>query len=259
MSATAAQIPLMIISVPPGPLEHEPNDWDEADENADASQQAQPELLRRFVQQRCAAIRQRLPIDKSKDDGDEVAERREDEEARVALGGLEMAGDAEPHEEADVHAGVVPEKSSFAARVLRREALREHHVNAGDVEAAAGEKQCEADVEQRERARRDACAAEHLQCHATDEQVAVRKKPAAQITAEEVQTVVEGAEHTHQRGGLLYSEMQMLRCVEDQRRIEDSEAERGENLNEEQRGRSLRSRREKTRFFHPALLCRSMR
>ena len=95
-------------------------------------------------------------LNDGEDDGDEVAERREDEEARVALGGLEVAGDAEPDEEADVHAGVVPEERAFAARILRGEALREHHVDAGDVEAAAGEEKREADVEQRERAGRDA-------------------------------------------------------------------------------------------------------
>src|SRR5436189_1485438 len=60
-----------------------------------------------------------------------------------------------------------------------------------------------------------------------------------------MQAVVEGAEHTHQCGGLLYSEMQVLRRVEDQRRVEDGEAERREDLNEEQRSRSLRSRGEK--------------
>ena len=37
----------------------------------------------------------------------------------------------------------------------------------------------------------------------------------------------------------------MLRRVEDQGRVEDGEAERREDLNEEQRGRSLRSRGEK--------------
>ena len=231
-----------------GPLEHEPHDGDEPDENADAGELAQPELLRRRVEQRGVAIGERLPRERGEDDGDEVAERREDEEARVALGGLEVAGDAEPDEEADVHAGVVPEEGSFAARVLRGEALREHHVDAGDVEAAAGEEEREAHVEQRERAGRDACAAEHLQHHAADEQVAVRKETAAQVTAEKVQAVVEGAEHAHQRGGLLYSEMQMLRRVEDQGRVEDGEAERREDLNEEQRGRSLRSRGEKARF-----------
>jgi hypothetical protein len=63
-----------------------------------------------------------------------------------------------------------------------------------------------------------------------------------------VQPVVEGAEHTHQRGRLFHAEMQMLRRVEDQRRVENGEAERREDLNEEQRGRSLRSRGEKTRF-----------
>ena len=48
---------------------------------------------------------------------DEVAERRENEEARVAFGGLEITSDAEPDEEADVHAGVVPEECSLASRV----------------------------------------------------------------------------------------------------------------------------------------------
>ena len=105
------------------------------------------------------------------DDGDEIAERREDEEARVTLGGLEIAGGGEPDEEADIHASVVPEEGSFAARILRGEALREHHVDAGDVEAAAGEEKGEADIEQRERAGRDACAADHLQRHAPDKQI----------------------------------------------------------------------------------------
>ena len=56
-----------------------------------------------------------------------------------------------------------------------------------------------------------------------------------------MQAVVERAEDTHQRGGLFHAEMQMLRRVEDERRIEDGEAERREDLNEEERGRSLRS------------------
>src|SRR5205814_9439917 len=42
--------------------------------------------------------------------------------------------------------------------------------------------------------------------------------------------------------------MQMLRRVEDQGRVEDGEAERREDLNEEQRSRSLRDLGEKTRF-----------
>src|ERR1041385_5052098 len=105
-----------------------------------------------------------------------------------------MAGYAEPDEEADIHAGVVPEESSFAARIFRSESLCEHHVDAGDVETAAGEEESKADVEQRERAGRDARAAERLQCHTAHEQVAVRKEAAAQVTAEEVQAVVEGAE-----------------------------------------------------------------
>ena len=52
----------------------------------------------------------------------------------------------------------------------------------------------------------------------------------------------------------------MLRRVEDQRRVENGEAERREDLNEEQHGRSLRSRCE-TAFekFHPVFLCRLFR
>ena len=152
---------------------------------------------------------------------------------RSASGRLEVAGDAEPDEEADVHARVVPKEGSFAARILRGETLREHHVDAGDIEAAAGEEEREADVEQRERAGRDACAAEHLQRHAPNEQVAVGEEAAAQVTAEEMQAVVESAKHTHQRGGRFHAELQMLRRVEDQGRVEDSEAERRKDLNEE--------------------------
>jgi hypothetical protein len=61
-----------------------------------------------------------------------------------------------------------------------------------------------------------------------------------------VQAVVERAEHAHQCGRLFHAELQMLRRVEDQRRVEDGEAERREDLYEEQRGCSLRSRGEKT-------------
>ena len=121
----------------------------------------------------------------------------------VALGPLEVAGDGEPDEESDVHAGVVPEESSFAARILRGEALRQHHVDAGDVEAAAGEEEGEADVEHRGRAGRDAPATDDLQRHAPDEEIPVREETPAQVAAEEVQPVVESAKHAHQRRGHL--------------------------------------------------------
>src|SRR6266540_5827847 len=228
-----------------GSLEHEPHDRDEADENGDTGELAHMELLSRRVEQRCVAVGQRLPHGQCEDNGDEIAKRGEDEKARVTLGRLEITGDAEPDEEADIHAGVVPKEGSLAARVLRGEALREHHVDASDVKTAAGKEEGEADVEQRERTGRDARAADHLHRHAPDKQFAVRKEAAAEVTAEEVQAVVEGAEYAHQRGGLLYSKIQMLRRVEYQGRVEDGEAERRENLNEEQRSRSLRSRGEK--------------
>src|SRR5947199_10449154 len=80
----------------------------------------------------------------------------------------------------------------------------------------------------------------------------VRQEAAAQVTAEEVQAVVESAEHAHQRSGHFHRELEMLRRVEDQRRVKNGEAERSEDLNEEQRGRSLRSRGEKAfERLHP--------
>src|SRR5437899_9974961 len=88
----------------------------------------------------------------------------------------------------------------------------------------------------------------------------MRKESAAQVAAEEVQAVVERAEYTHERRSRFHAEMEVLRRVEDQGRIEDGEAERRENLNEKQRSRSLRDLGEKAlERFHPALLCRSTR
>ncbi len=157
-----------------------------------------------------------------------------------------MAGDAEPDEETDVHAGVVPEEGSFAARILRGKALREHHVDTGDVQAAAGEEEGEAHVEERERADGNAPATDDLQRHAPDEEIPVREEAATEVAAKEVQAVVERAEHAHQRRGHFHRELEMLRRVEDQRRVKDGEAERREDLNEEQHGCSLRSRGEKS-------------
>ena len=238
-----------------GPLEEKPHNGHEADENANARELAQPELLRRFVEQWRVAIGQRLPRQQCEDDGGKVAERREDEKARIALGPLEVTGDGEPDEKSDIHAGVIPEESSFAARILRGKTLRQHHVDAGDVQAAAGEEESEADVEQRGRAGRDAGAADHLQRHAPDEKIPVRKEAAAQVTAEEMQAVIEGAKHAHQSRGHFHRELQMLRRVKDQCRVKDGEPERRENLNEEQHGRSLRSSGEAAfEKFHPAAI-----
>src|SRR5262249_32650543 len=77
---------------------------------------------------------------------------------------------------------------------------------------------------------------------------------------EEMQPVVERAKHAHQRCGLLYSETEMLRRIQDQRRIKDSEPQRREDLNEKQRSRSLRSLgKTACEKVHPALLCCSTR
>ena len=97
-----------------------------------------------------------------------------------------------------------------------------------------------------------------MEHHAADKEIAVRKETAAEIAAEEMQTVVKGAEHTHQRRGCFHAELQMLRRVKDERRVENSEAERREDLNEEQRGRSLWGCGETAgQKFHSVLFCRS--
>src|SRR5450432_4616957 len=155
-----------------------------------AGKQAQLELLRRRLAQRRVAVGQRPPRHQREDNGDKVAERREDEKARIALGPLEVTGDGEPDEEADVHAGVVPEESSFAARILRGKTLRQHHIDTSDVETAAGEEKGETDVEHCKRAGRDARAPDDLRRHAPDEKIPVREETAAEVAAEEVQTVV---------------------------------------------------------------------
>src|SRR5204862_1697833 len=99
--------------------------------------------------------------------------------------------------------------------------LRQHHVDAGNVKTAAGEEASEPYVEHRERADRNAPATDHLERHAPDEEIPVREEAAAQVAAEEVQAVVEGAEHAHQRRGHFHRELQMLRCVEDQGRVKN--------------------------------------
>ena len=107
----------------------------------------------------------------------------------------------------------------------------------------------------RQRAGRNTGTTDHLQRHASDKQFAVRKEAATEVTSEEMKAIVESAEHTHQRCGLFYSETEMLRRVEDERRVENSETKRGKDLNKEQRGGSLRSLGEAAcEKFHPVLL-----
>ncbi len=149
-----------------------------------------------------------------------------------------MAGHGEPDEEPDVHAGVVPEKSAFAAGIFGGESLGQHHVDAGDIETAAGKEQGKTDVEQCERTGRDTGAPDHLQRHAPHEQVPVRQETSAQVTPEEVQAIVESAKYAHQRSGYFHRELQMLRRVENQGRVKNGEPKRREDLNKEQHSRS---------------------
>jgi phage terminase small subunit len=85
-----------------------------------------------------------------------------------------------------------------------------------------------------------------LQRHAPDEKIPVREEASAQVTAEEMQTVVESPKHAHQRRGYFHRELPMLRRVEDKRRVKDGEAERRKNLNEKQNRCSLWGVAEKT-------------
>src|SRR5256714_2292004 len=175
-------------------LQEEPDHRDETDENGDAGEQTLLKLLRRYLEQGRVTISQSFPRRQSEDDGDKIAERRENKEVRVTLGRLKITGNGEPDEESDVHAGVIPEKSSFTSRVVRSEPLGQHHIYAGNIEPAPGQKKSEADIKERECAGGDAATADYLQCHAADEEIAIRKETAAEITTEEVQAVIESAE-----------------------------------------------------------------
>ena len=78
-------------------------------------------------------------------------------------------------------------------------------------------------------------AADHLQHHAEHEQIAVAEESAAEVTAEHVQAIVEGAEYAHHGVGAAFVEAQPLGGVQHQRGVKHGEAQRGEDLDEEQR------------------------
>ncbi len=153
------------------------------------------------------------PVGGCNDNGKDVADGRENEQAGVALGQLVVAGNRETDEETQVHARVVPQESRFAAVVLRFETLGQHHVQAGDVQAAAGQKQRQSPIEQSGRAAGGQRGAKYLQHHAADEQVAIAQETAAEVTAEQMQTVVERTEHAHQDGGVSCRKIQVSRRI----------------------------------------------
>ncbi len=221
-------------------LQKRPHDGHEPDQDGQAGQAALAELVGRRVQQRRLAIREHAPIAGGQHDGDQVAERGEREQRPPAARLVVEPGDQDADEEADVHARVVPQERAFAARVVRRETLREHHVDAGHVQPAAGQEKGQPPVQKRAAARGDQAAAQHLQRHAADEQVAVAEEASAQIAPEQVQPIVEGAEQAHQRQRQVVAEMQVLGRVEHQRGLQHGIAERRERLDEEQGGRAFR-------------------
>ena len=72
------------------------------------------------------------------DDRRRVAQRGEQEQRAVVFRQLEITGDGKADEEPEVHTGVVPQERRFAP-IIVRQTLGEHHIDAGDVEAAAGQ------------------------------------------------------------------------------------------------------------------------
>ena len=119
------------------------------------------------------------------------------------------------------------------------------------VTGAGSEEKSKTNVEQRQRAGRDAGATDDLERHAPDEQIPVRKEAAAQVTAEEMQAVIESAKHAHQRRGRFHRELEMLRRVENQRRVKDGEPQRRKDLDKKQHRGSLGSRGESmSKEFH---------
>jgi hypothetical protein len=177
-------------------------------------------------------------------DRQQIADRGEDEKAGVALCQLVVARHREPDEEAHIHSGVVPEESAFAPDVGGREALGEHHVDAGHVQAAAGQEQRQPPVQQLDRSGGDAAAPDHLQRHATDEQVPVAQEAAPEVAAEQVQAVVECAEHAHDGRRLARRKVEVTRRVQHQRGLQHRVAQRGEGLDEKERRGALRDPRE---------------
>ena len=98
---------------------------------------------------------------------------------------------------------------------------------------ASGKEKGEADIEQRERADRDAGAADDLKRHAPDKEIPIRKKTPTEIPTKEMQPVIERPEHPHQRRRLLHPQLQMLRRVKNQRRIKNRKPQRREDLDKE--------------------------
>src|SRR3546814_1988595 len=82
------------------------------------------------------------------------------------------------------------------------------------------------------RAGRNQSAAEHLQHHAADEQIAIAEKASAEITAEQMQSVVERTEHAHHGGRVLDRKFEVLGRVQHQRRIQNRESQLRKDLDD---------------------------
>ena len=71
-----------------------------------------------------------------------------------------------------------------------------------------------------------------------------RQEAPAEVPAEQVQAVVERSEHTHEGCRLFRGKPEVLRGVQDQRRIEQRKDDRGKDLHEKQHAGALRYVRE---------------
>src|SRR3546814_8219383 len=87
----------------------------------------------------------------------------------------------------------------------------------------------------------DVCSSD---LHAADEQIAIAEKASAEITAEQMQSVVERTEHAHHGGRVLDRKFEVLGRVQHQRRIQNRESQRRKDLDEEQRAGACRNPRE---------------
>ncbi|MNE03984.1 hypothetical protein D3C80_965050 [compost metagenome] len=194
-----------------------------------------PAVLRTAgIVQRGVEIGQNAPAADGDDDRRGIAQRGEQEQSAVVFGQLEIAGHGESDKEPQVHPGVVPQKGRFAPIVIRFKALGQHHINAGDVQPAAGQEHRQPPIKPPNARHGDQCTTDHLQHHAQHEQVAVAEEAPAQVTAKHMQTVVERTKYAHHGVGAAFAEAQALGGVQHQRGIQHGKTQGGKDLDKEQ-------------------------
>lgn len=119
--------------------QHHADDRHQRHQYRQPDQHAPTVLAAAGVAQRRIEIRQNAPAADGDNDRRRVAQRGEQEQRAVVFRQLEIPGDGKTDEEPEVHTGVVPQERRFAPIIVRLETLGEHHIDAGNVEAAAGQ------------------------------------------------------------------------------------------------------------------------